>query len=205
MSRRLVNRLIQQLSAVAPTTTVANPYSSPDQVQNLRAYLLGLIALPFSGHLLVGEAPGHRGCALTGIPFTSQRVLATSSHLFLEQLRPSLSVAGNTTEATASIVWNHLENCDAVPAFWNVFPFHPHKPGNGTSNRAPSGIEVALGRPFVDRVLEILTPTVIVAVGGTAQNAFTRLFPGVDTVMVRHPSYGGKSDFITGITQAGVT
>ena len=205
MARRLVNRLIWQLSAVASTPTMANPYLVPDQTQNLRAYLLGLIAHPFSGHLLVGEAPGHRGCALTGIPFTSQRVLATSSHPFLEEIRSSLAVKGNTSEATASIVWNHLESCDAVPAFWNVLPFHPHNTTDVKSNRAPSKSEVALGQPFLDLILDILSPTAIVAVGKTAQRAIDRLFPNVQAVAVRHPSHGGKADFISGITAAGVT
>jgi uracil-DNA glycosylase len=86
-----------------------------------------------------------------------------------------------------------------------VFPFHPHKPTNITSNRAPSRAEVVLGRPFLDLILELLSPTTIVAVGGTAQRAFARLFPNVETITVRHPSYGGKSDYITGVSRAGVT
>jgi uracil-DNA glycosylase len=74
MNPSAIPTLLKQLAS----TTVANPYSSPACLINISIYLNALCALPFSGHLLLGEAPGHKGCALTGIPFTSQRVLTSS-------------------------------------------------------------------------------------------------------------------------------
>jgi len=34
--------------------------------------------------LLLGEAPGYKGCRLTGVPFTSEKIL--SNHLFFKEL-----------------------------------------------------------------------------------------------------------------------
>lgn len=116
MNPALIPRLLADLAAVPSTATVSNPYTSPDCVQNLGAYLRALCDHPYSGHLLVGEAPGYNGCALTGIPFTSQKVLVSGRHAFLVGLRPGLQVSGEQPEPTATMVWGHLEGCGAIPA-----------------------------------------------------------------------------------------
>jgi uracil-DNA glycosylase len=149
MNPSAIPTLLKQLASVSASTTVANPYSSPACLINISIYLNALCALPFSGHLLLGEAPGHKGCALTGIPFTSQRVLTSSAHPFIATLRPSLAGIGSATESTATIVWGHLLSCAVVPAFWNAFPFHPHKPTTTNSNRSPTSSEVASGHQFL--------------------------------------------------------
>lgn len=204
MNPKRISALLAQLESLVPSTRVANPYLSEACSTNLSAYLSALCALPFSGHLLIGEAPGHRGCALTGIPFTSQRVLKSSRHPFVIDLRPALDLSGDLTEATATIVWRHLESCTAVPALWNIFPFHPHEPNDLSSNRHPNQAEVATGLPFFQLVVEILSPNTIIAVGGTAGQALARFLPDLNILTVRHPSRGGKADFISGITEAGV-
>jgi hypothetical protein len=204
MNPSLIPSLLTQLASVSASATVANPYSSPACSTNLSVYLNALCALPFSGHLLIGEAPGHNGCALTGIPFTSQRVLTSSAHQFIAILRPSLAGAGSVTEPTATIVWAHLLSCVAVPAFWNAFPFHPHKSGIIKSNRAPKPGEIASGHRFLDLVIRILCPDTVVAVGKVAAKALTHSFPTLSFIPVTHPSRGRKAAFISGITAAGI-
>jgi hypothetical protein len=201
----LIPSLLAQLASVSASPTVANPYSSPACLTNLGVYLSALCALPFSGHLLVGEAPGHKGCALTGIPFTSQLVLASSAHPFIAILRRSLPGGGSSTESTGTIVWEHLLSCAVVPAFWNAFPFHPHKPANTNSNRRPTKAEVVSGRHFLQLVIRILCPHTIVAVGRTAAAAvLSHTLCHLKFAAVRHPSFGGKAEFLTGITSAGI-
>jgi hypothetical protein len=170
----------------------------------LVAYLQALCDLPYSGHLLVGEAPGHRGCALTGVPFTSQRILTVSEHPFIVGIRPSLDVTGDVTESTATMVWSHFAERPAVPAFWNVFPFHPHTVDDQKSNRKPTRAETEAGRPFLELILEILTPHTIIAVGNTAATTIGRVFPELELVIVPHPSYGNKAAFVAGLTAAGL-
>ncbi|NOY43699.1 MAG: hypothetical protein GXP26_17920 [Planctomycetes bacterium] len=205
MNPKQIPKLINQLKRVGSTSTVRNPYTSAECSQNLAAYLRTLCSYPYySGHLLIGEAPGHKGCALTGIPFTSQRVLSKNTHPFIKVLQPSLSIPGGITEATATITWNYLDGCTAVPAMWNVFPFHPHNTGNQQSNRTPKPTEIDTGKQFIQLIFDILSPEVVIAVGGTSAKTLGRLFPDLEIEIVRHPSHGGKSDFLDGIKAAGV-
>src|SRR3954451_11496200 len=89
-----IRRLLDALRAVPGRATCANPYACPDRCHNLGAYLAALRSRGYSGHLLVGEAPGYRGCAVTGIPFTSAVVLHRSGHPFLRALLPTLKLTG---------------------------------------------------------------------------------------------------------------
>ena len=204
MKPNLIARLTTDLLAAPSSVSAANPYQSPGCVHNLAVYLEALISLPYTGHLLVGEALGYRGGALTGLPFTSPRILRTHPHPFLENLRPALIVSGNTAEPTATIVWSHLQTCTLVPACWNVFPFHPHIPETQASNRAPKSGELEAGRPFLDLVLEILAPHTLIPVGKVAEKALQRWYPRARRLAVRHPSHGGKKAFLAGLKAAGI-
>lgn len=199
-----IQQLIDLLRAVASSSTVANPYTSPNCCHNLGAYLTTLRSHGYSGHLLVGEAPGYMGCALTGIPFTSEAVLLKRKHSFLDALRPVVKLSGEQGEATASMVWDHLVNCKYVAAMWNVFPFHPHRPDEPKSNRKPTPKEVADAKQYLEAIIRILTPGKIVAVGNTAAEGLRKQFPDLEFQQARHPSNGGKKEFLVGMKAAGV-
>jgi uracil-DNA glycosylase len=194
----LISPLLTALAGVSSSSTVSNPYSVAAWLTNLHAYLTALCAHPYSGHLFVGEAPGHRGCAITGIPFSSERVLRSGSHLFLTALLPSLTLAGSVTERSATIVWCQFAGKRGLPAFWNAFPFHPHSAGVTNDNRRPTGIEIAAGTLFLHTVVEILAPHTIVAVGDVAASVTTTTFPKLRHLTFPHPSYRGTAGFISG-------
>jgi uracil-DNA glycosylase len=184
--------------------TVANPYCHALQRENLRAYFDALIQWPCSGDLLVGEAPGYAGCALTGIPFTSEAVIQNSRHRFVCGLRPHLRIAGTQSEQTATIIWNYLSECPAVPAFWNIFPFHPHKPGNPGGNRMPTAEEAQFGHEILSSVVEIFAPKRILAIGKTSLNTLSQFKHPLLAGYIRHPANGGKRDFIGGMRKFGI-
>jgi uracil-DNA glycosylase len=198
MNPRLIPSLLIALAGVSSSSTVSNPYSTASRLSNLRAYLGALCAHPYSGHLFVGEAPGYRGCAITGIPFTSERILCSGGHLFLDTILPSLTLTGSVTERSATIVWRQFTGKSSIPAFWNAFPFHPHPVGVTSGNRRPTSIEITAGTPFLHTVVEILAPHTIVAIGGVAASVTATTFPKLRHLTFPHPSYRGTAGFISG-------
>ena len=199
-----ISNLLAILEQYPDSHTVANPYRHESQRKNLQVYLELLMQWPSSGDLLLGEAPGYAGCALTGIPFTSEAVIRNSRHPFVCRLRPHLRIAGRQSEQTATIVWNYLSERPAMPAFWNIFPFHPHKSGHLRGNRTPTVAEAEFGREILDRVVEIIAPNRVLAVGKTAYLALSRFEYPLLAGYIRHPANGGKAGFIAGMKSIGI-
>ena len=198
---RSIRRFVDALAGFATSKTLVNPYRSACCRQNLETYLTALLKWPYSGHLLIGEAPGERGCARTGIPFTDERMLKSGCHPFLKSMQPAVLVSGATAENTAGIVWKHLCDCQHLPAFWNAVPFHPRSATG--ANRTPSRVEVEAGHFFLEQLLSILSPRWVIAVGRTAENSLRKIGM-TDFQTVRHPSHGGKRDYIAGLSLAGI-
>lgn len=202
-----IENFINNLKNASMPPNVFNPYNASYQGNetrrsNLSIYLKGMERKrPFS--LLVGEAPGYRGCRLTGIPFTSPHLLQSTK--FVQQFSDHnsvFSVGQEWThikrEASATIVWDFLFTLPQLPLLWNAFPFHPHKPNNTQSNRTPKKSELALGRPFLSQLLGLFPITQIIAVGNKADIALTGW--NIPHIKVRHPSHGGKKQFIQGLS-----
>ncbi|MAU13435.1 MAG: hypothetical protein CL607_26690 [Anaerolineaceae bacterium] len=155
--------------------------------------------------MLVMEAPGYRGCRLTGVPVTSRKVL-------LEGV-PELDFFGEDKgyrvthdpdfeniygEQSATIVWGTLAQIGYLPLIWNTFPFHPHKAGKPRTNRPPRAAEKALGADFLQAMLTLFQPKQVIAIGNVAHDTLTKI--GLDVAKVRHPAQGGKNDFVAGLT-----
>ena len=140
--------------------------------QRLHTYLVALENAPF---LLVGEAAGHRGARVSGVPFTSERQLT----------------GRGPAEATATIVRRTLAELglEERALCWNVVPTHPHRPARPDTNRPPTRAEIEASRPFVR---ELARGRKVVAVGRVAQAA-------LDAPYVRHPSHGGAQAFREGL------
>lgn len=99
-----------------------------------------------------------------------------------------------------SIVHRLLRELDleAETVLWNVCPTHPAGL-TSLSNRTPTKDELAAGRPFLVRLMAILQPTVVVAVGVHAARALPRL------AAVRHPANGGAAAFRAGLAAVAAT
>lgn len=204
-----IDALIRELSLAQLPGDAFNQYAPGDvnnaiRRANLRLYLLAMAARDLQT-LLVMEAPGYRGCRLTGIPVTSRKVL-------LEGL-PALSLFGREAgfrdvadagfervygEQSATIVWSTLSDLGALPLIWNAFPFHPQRAGKPDSNRRPRPLEIALGAEFLRRIMAIWDFKQVIAVGNVAFETLRDL--SLNCRKVRHPAHGGKKDFVAGLT-----
>ncbi|WP_420643009.1 uracil-DNA glycosylase [Candidatus Leptofilum sp.] len=207
-----IKEFVHNLATAVPPQHCTNPYAEEwplrhgsaqafahQRRHNLQTYLQLMIQQQ-PKQLLVGEAPGYRGCRLTGIPFTSQHILATLSTRFGLESNPFQSIPEWTDvnrEASATIVWRTINEWRPLPLLWNVFPFHPHQPNTPKSNRTPKMSEIALGRPFLHHLLHLFPGIKIVAVGKKAAGALARW--ELTHTAVRHPSRGGAKQFQTGM------
>lgn len=140
---------------------------------------------------------GYRGGRRTGIPLTDEAHLSEAERLFrgveLEQATKGPVIA----ERTATVTWNLLAEIERPVFLWNVFPLHPHNPDEPLSNRCHRKTEREATWPFLLALLAMIKPTLLVAIGRDAGTALAGLTTPVKTV--RHPSYGGQTEFIAGI------
>ena len=109
--------------------------------------------------LLVGEAPGYKGCKKSGIPFTSERILKENPFFGLENGYIIRKEKKPESESTATKIWQELNNIkhQFLPLFWNSFPFHPYQVDIKTKkekNRHPSEYEIeTIGIPFLNDLI----------------------------------------------------
>ncbi len=149
--------------------------------------------------MLVGEALGFKGGKLTGIPFSSGQVFERFDHPFLKQISNDITLSQIESENTATIVWEYLTKRQITPLCWNAFPFHPHPKGYKHKNRAPNTKEIESGARYLKALQSIFQIDTIIGVGNKGSHCAKKAFPNKEILCVRHPSYGGKSDFIQGL------
>lgn len=175
---------IDYISAILPpTANSTNMYAESNRCRhNLSLYIEQMLEIQPT-ILFLGEAPGYRGCGITGIPFTDEKTLAT--HHFFNGRGYEFS---NTPaqETTAKCVWSCIDK--VVPLMWNIYPFHPFST-NVSTNRVPNNVEIKLGRNIAGRFISLFPIAKIYAVGRKAQQYVA------SAEYIRHPSHGGQSMF----------
>jgi hypothetical protein len=168
----------------------------PDgRLSRLRAHFATAPAL-----VLLGEASGYQGCHFSGMPFTNEKLL-------LAGRIPRVRVPARLTtrprpwcEPSATVVWGALHALGLAErtVLWNAFAWHPFKPGDPYSNRAPTRGELEAGRDVLDGVLGAFARAKFVAVGKVAERALRGL--GREPyATLRHPSMGGAGEFRAGL------
>lgn len=194
-----IDAFLKDLKRQRHTEAVFNPYRTPRLVDNLRVYLNRLKETQTNPILLVGEAPGFKGCKYTGIPFSSGQLFQSGSHPFIQSIRDDLDIRVWESENTATMVWDYLSDKPTVPLFWNAFPYHPHRPGERLTNRAPNRREVVQGGEFLKALHDIFEPAEVAGVGRKGWQCAEAVFPNQSIQYIRHPSFGGKADFVQGM------
>ena len=140
---------------------------------------------------------GYRGGRRTGIPLTDEIHLQQAGFLFggvsLERATRGPVVA----ERTAAIVWGILARIGEPAVLWNIFPLHPHEVADPFSNRCHTRAERKVTWPLLEALIAMIHPRRIIAIGRDAGAALADVEIPVSTV--RHPSYGGQAEFISGV------
>ena len=161
------------------------------RLANLRRYLderrsADVVAL--------GEAAGYQGMRWSGIAFTSERDLARWGPPY----RATSDRPNGWSEPSGTIVHRVLGELGAERRviLWNTVPHHPHHPGRPLSNRRPTQGEVEAGGAFAERLLELVQPRQVVAVGRIAESVL-----GERAAYVRHPANGGGAAFAAGMAR----
>jgi uracil-DNA glycosylase len=153
--------------------------------------------------VLIGEASGYQGCHVSGIPFTSERLLMAGAVPRVQLDRPRLSLrAIPWSEPSATTVWSTLHDLGIAQetVLWNAFPWHPHRTGSAHSNRTPTHGERARGLPVLSAFLSLFPAARVFAVGRQAEQAIAQC--GIQAIALRHPSMGGATRFRDGLARA---
>jgi uracil-DNA glycosylase len=198
-----IKQFIESLATSEISPNVYNQYSydTPENSirrENLLIYLDSMRILK-PKTILVGEAPGYRGCRLTGVPFTSEHMLINNTNIFGKEkgYRLALEKDKLLKEATATIIWSTLTKHEITVLAWNAFPFHPHRKDELQSNRTPLKNELLLGEKYLKSMIEMFEIENVIAMGNKAEESLKKL--NINCTRVRHPAQGGKNDFVKGI------
>jgi hypothetical protein len=150
--------------------------------------------------ILIGEAPGYKGCHFSGVPFTNER-------LILNKQIPRIAPNGRLTtrelpfsESSATIVWRALHEFEIADhvVMWNAFAWHPYKADQPKSNRTPSREELKMGKDVLCEVLKLFPGVPVIPVGRKSEEILDHL--NVTALpWIRHPANGGATLFREGL------
>ena len=163
------------------------------RLANLRHYLEERAAADV---VAIGEAAGYQGMRWSGIAFTSEFDLLRWG----EPYRRSSQRPRPWKEPSGTIVHGVLEELSAERRviLWNTVPTHPHEAGRELSNRHPMQAEIRGGIPYTERLIAIVKPRQLIAVGRVAATALAHRTP----LYVRHPAQSGATAFRQGMRAA---
>ncbi|WP_031286426.1 MULTISPECIES: uracil-DNA glycosylase [Sphingobium] len=149
----------------------------------------------------IGRDLGYRGGRRTGLALTDEvNAGAHTSRWGFESQRPTVGAV--VAERTAAVIWTMLGQIEAPIFLWNVFPLHPHEPDEPFTNRTHNSRERRAGEEILALLIDMLRPRRIFAIGNDAANVARRIEHSLPVVAVRHPSYGGQSQFVKQIRTA---
>jgi uracil-DNA glycosylase len=146
----------------------------------------------------IGRDLGYRGGRRTGLALTDD------VHLVHHAKRWGITVDRLTKgravpERTAAVIWSVLSLISSPVFLWNVFPLHPFEAGDPFSNRVHNAKERIAGEELLVALIQILRPRRIIAIGNDAEMTAMKIKRDIQVIKVRHPSYGGQTEFLNQI------
>ncbi len=188
---------------------VFNPYSDrcelydrADAPQRRRANLraaLEAASCQDIDSIWIARDLGYRGGRRTGLALTDEIHLPAFSEIYGGLTLSRATKGAPVAERTAAIIWRVLTQIDRQVFLWNVFPLHPYEPGEPLSNRCHTRAERAVFMELLYSLIDMLHPKRVIAIGKDAQTALSEF--EIESYAVRHPSYGGQTDFMRGMAE----
>jgi uracil-DNA glycosylase len=144
----------------------------------------------------VGRDLGYRGGRRTGLALTDD--VHVEAHVERWGVSAPRATRGHAVaERTAAVIWDVLSQIEEAIFLWNVFPLHPHEPGDPFSNRSHNAKERRAGEEILRELILLLRPKRLVAIGNNAAASLRRHEDICAVMQVRHPSYGGQNEFLS--------
>ncbi|OLS26279.1 MAG: hypothetical protein HeimC2_15230 [Candidatus Heimdallarchaeota archaeon LC_2] len=180
-----------------PYTDICGTYDKSNaekiRLDNLRSYLIQMENIQ-PNVLWIGAALGHRGGRRTGLPFIDDKHIATLSKIYaIQNLQSACKTKMN--EMTASQVWKFVIKLpkNKLPFFWNIFPYHPHKPGAPFTNRQLISSEILEVHEIIKLLSNHFGFESILSIGKKSHVTLKQM--GFLSTYIRHPSHGGANIF----------
>jgi uracil-DNA glycosylase len=180
------------------------PHGHQARRANLRNYLESFPSMPEV--LVVGESPGLWGARFSGVPFTSERQFVKREVPFpgrpTSLAEPLVRAARRHPCASASstIFWRAMAEYHPDFLAWYLVMPTPHAERNRLAKRAPAESDFARFADVNRRLLALLSPRLVIAVGSRTAQGLEQL--GVDFITVHHPVHDAHGEFVAGMTHA---
>jgi hypothetical protein len=187
--------------------SVFNPYADccpthdrADAARVRRRNLVRCLDAAIDAHvdtIWIARDLGYRGGRRTGVPLTDEVHLGQAAALMGGIALDRATRGPVVAERTAAVVWRVLTRIGEPVVLWNIFPLHPHQADDSFSNRCHTKGEREATWPLLTALIAMIKPRRIVAIGRDAGAALSDI--GITVEIVRHPSYGGQAEFISGV------
>lgn len=195
------------------------PNAAKRRRNNLKRYLEQRI--PYAKYIFVGEALSYQGGRFSGVPMTSERMLANTyrfilrdaifkSDLAFNQLRSSdkeknlkqeVRKQYGFSDPTSTFMWSTLNELQLDPykvILWNIFPFHPFHLDEGELNNRPID-DITTGIHFVEKLIYMNSRAKIIAIGNPANIALSYHY--IPCFSLPNPSHGHTIAFKEGLKE----
>jgi hypothetical protein len=159
----------------------ARPDAPRTRRENLLHYLEARRSAPV---LFVAEAAGWRGARYSGLCLYCERQIDEST----TPLRRTSRHPGGWSEPSATIVQRAVAPWADRIVLWNLVPTHPRRDSMPHTNRPPRRDELVEGARWTRRLIDLMQPAHVAAIGRLAAAAL-----GDDVPAVRHPAHGGAT------------